>query len=139
MLVVGDNSLLLFAEAFDAEADGLACAEEGWWFHAHADAGGCAGGDDVAGVEREELAEVADERADAEDHRGGGAVLVALAVDFEPEFQVLRVGNFVARYQPGADWAERVATLSFGPLAAAVLLEGALGDVVGDAVAGDKV
>ena len=131
--------MLLFAEAFDAEADGLAGAEEGGRLHAHADAGGRAGGDDVAGVEREELAEVADELLHAEDHRGGGAVLAALAVDFEPELEVLRVGDFVFGDEPGAEGAEGVAAFAFGPLAAAVFLERAFGDVVGDAVAGDVV
>ena len=69
----------------------------------------------------------------------GGAVLAALAVDFEPEFQVLRVGDFVLGDEPGAERAEGVAAFAFGPLAAAVFLERALGDVVGDAVAGDVV
>ena len=130
---------MLLAEAFDAEADGLAGAEEDGRLAAHADAGGGAGGDDVAGVEREELAEVADEFLDAEDHRGGRAVLAALAVDFEPELQVLRVGDFVFGDEPGAERAEGVAAFAFGPLAAAVFLEGAFGDVVEDAVAGDIV
>ena len=67
------------------------------------------------------------------------AVLAALAVDFEPQPQVLRVGHFVFGHQPGADRAERVAALALVPLAAAFDLELALGDVVHDAVAGDVV
>ena len=98
-----------------------------------------AGGDDVAGVEREELAQVAHELLHREDHRPRRAVLHPLAVDFEPEFQVLRIGDFVFGDEPGAEWAEGVAAFAFVPEAAAVFLERALGDVVRDAVAGDVV
>ena len=48
-------------------------------------------------------------------------------------------GDLVLGHQPGADRAEGVAALALGPLAVALGLEGALGDVVGDAVAGDVV
>src|SRR5690348_2879736 len=129
--------LYLFAEALDAESHGLAGAEEGGGLHAEADAGGGAGGDDVARVESEELAEVAHEFGDSEDHGAGIAVLAALAVDFEPEVEVLGVGDFVGGDEPGAQRAEGVAAFAFGPLAAAFLLEGAFADVVRDAVAGD--
>ncbi len=137
--LIGSHVLLLFAEALDAEADGLAGAEEGGGLHAEADAGGGAGGDDVARVKGEELAQVADELADAKDHFAGVAVLATLAIDLEPDGQVLRVGDFVFGDEPGSDWAERVAAFSFGPLAAAVFLERAFGNIVGDAVAGDVV
>ena len=76
---------------------------------------------------------------DAEDHRLGRAVLVAVAVDFEPHLEVLRVGDFVAGDQPGADRAEGVGRLALGPLAAALGLEVALAEVVDDAIAGDMV
>ena len=117
----------------------MARAEERGGLHAGADAGRRAGGDDVAGVEREKLAKVANEFLDAKDHSVGGAVLAALAVDFEPEFQVLRVGDFVFGDEPGAEGAEGVAAFAFGPLAAAVFLERAFADIVRNAVASDIV
>ena len=138
-LIVGDCVLLLLAEAFEAEADGLAGAEVRGRLHSHADTAGGAGGDDVAGVKGEELAEVADEFPDAEDHGGSAAVLAANAIDVQPDFDVLGVGDFVFGDEPGAEGAEGVAAFALGPLAATVFLEGPLADVVGDAVAGDIV
>ena len=127
---VGDDALELFAEAFDAEADGVAGAEKHRGLAAHADSARCAGGDHVAGVEREELAEVADQLSHGEDHRRGVAVLHALVVHFEPEAEILRVGDFVLRDEPGSERAESVAAFAFVPETAAVLLERALGNVV---------
>jgi hypothetical protein len=55
--LVLDDALPLLAEAFHGEADGLTWAEkDGRWFLSHADAGWRAGRDDVAGVQRHELA-----------------------------------------------------------------------------------
>ena len=82
---------------------------------------------------------VADQLRHAEDHGLGAAVLVAVAVDLEPHVEVLRVGDLVRGHQPGADRAEGVAALALVPLAAALDLEVALGDVVDDAIAGDVV
>ena len=82
-----------------------------------------AGRDDVAGVQRQELAQVADEFFNAEDHGAGGAVLPALAIDLEPQFEVLRIGDFVFGDKPRADRPERVAAFALGPLAAAFFLE----------------
>ena len=73
------------------------------------------------------------------DHGGGGAVLIALAIDLQPHRQVLRVRHLVARGEPWADGAEGVARLALGPLALVLDLELALGDVVGDAVARDMI
>ena len=67
------------------------------------------------------------------------AGLLALAVDVEPHLQLLQVGDLVLGDEPGAERAERVVRLALGPLAEALDLEIALGDVVADAVAGDMV
>ena len=126
---VGFDLLRLLAEALDAEAHGLAgLQEDRVRLHAHADAGRRAGGDDVAGLQGHELADVADELGDAEDHRLGRAVLAAVAVDLEPHVEVLRVGDFVVGDEPGADRAEGVAALALVPLAAALDLEFALAE-----------
>src|SRR3546814_8319178 len=96
-----------------------------------------AGGDDVAGLQAHEAADVADQVRHAEHHGAGAAILEALAVHLEPEGEILRVGHFVRRHQPGADRAEGVGALALHPLAGALDLEAALGDVVHDAIAGD--
>ena len=67
------------------------------------------------------------------------AILVLVTVYFQPHFKILRVGDFVFGNQPGADRAEGVGAFAFGPLAGAFELEGALGEVVDYAVAGDVV
>ena len=59
-------------------------------FMPDADARRRAGGDDVARLEQHELADIADEMRDAEDHRLGVAGLHALAVDVEEHVEVLR-------------------------------------------------
>ena len=67
------------------------------------------------------------------------AGLAALAVDVEPHRQLLHVRDFVLGDEPRAERAEGVVRLALGPLAAALDLEIALGDVVADAIAGDMV
>ena len=129
--------MALSAEAFDAEGHDLSGAEVDGGLLAEAYSGRGAGGDDVAGVEAHEVAEVADQVGDSVDHGGGGAVLVAVTVDFEPHAEVLGVGDFVGGDEPWADGAEGVCGLALDPLAGAFELEGALGEVVDDAVAGD--
>src|SRR5580704_9030122 len=124
-LLVGDYGLVF-----------VAWLEEDWWFSAHAYAWGCAGGDDVAGVQAHEAAQVANDVGDREDHGFGVATLILVVVYFQPHIQVLWVGDFVSGDQPRADGAEGVGTFAFGPLAGAFGLEGALRDVVDDAVAG---
>ncbi len=105
--------------------------------HAEADAGRGAGDDDVAGQQRHEAADVGHQFGAAEDHVGGRAVLHAGAVQIQPEMQVLRIGDLVGGDQPRSERAEAVAALALVPLRAAFELVFALGDVVGDAVAGD--
>ena len=65
------------------------------------------------------------------------AALVAVAVDLELHRKLLRVAHFVGGDEPRANRAEGVAALALVPLAAALELVLALGDVVDDAVAGN--
>ena len=60
-------------------------------------AGGRAGGDDVAGLERERLGEVRDLLEAVEDHLAGVAVLAQLVVDVRPDAEVVRVAELVGR------------------------------------------
>src|SRR5690606_15110429 len=133
------HGLALDAEAVDAGAHRLPALEEDGRLAAHADAGRRAGGDDVAGLEAHEPADIADDPAHAEDHRPGRAVLITMAIDLEPQPRVLRVADLVGRHQPRPERREAVAALALVPRAAAVELEAALRQVVDDAVAGDVV
>ena len=74
-----------------------------------------------------------------EDHGRGVAALALLAVDVEPHVELLRVLDLVLGDEPGAERAEGLAALALGPLPGALDLKDALGDVVGEAIAGDDV
>src|SRR4051794_34162725 len=113
-----DDLLLLRAEAVDAELDDVADLEElRLGLHAERDARRGAGDDDVAGLHDEILRAPPDDFGDAEDHRLGVAVLAILAVDLEPDLEVLRVFELVLGDDPRADRAEALAALALGPLA----------------------
>src|SRR5689334_21903300 len=64
----GDAALLLLAQAGDAEPHLVAGLEIARRLLAHADAGWRAGGDDVAGQQGHEVADVAHQMVDREDH-----------------------------------------------------------------------
>src|SRR5216684_2580782 len=78
---VGDEPRVLLAEALDRDPHCVAGFEEFRRLEAHRDPGRGAGRDDVAGHQRHELADIADDVLDAEDQIGGVAVLAPLAVD----------------------------------------------------------
>src|SRR5215475_4300830 len=120
----GDAALLLLAQASDAEPHLVAGLEVARRLLAHADPGRRAGGDDVAGQQRHEMADVAHQVVDREDHRAGIAVLHALAVDVEPHVEGLRILDLVARHQPWPERGEAVAALALVPGAAALELVG---------------
>src|SRR5215472_6063426 len=130
-----NNLLALLAESVDAERDDIADFQELLRFHAEANAGRRARGDDVAGQQRQERRHIGDALRQGEDHGRGVAGLAALAVDVEPQAELLHIRDFILGDQPGAEWTEGVVRLTLGPLAAAFLLEVTLGDVVADAVA----
>jgi hypothetical protein len=73
-----------------------------------------------------------------EDHGPGRSVLEPLAVDLQPHGKVVHVAQFVRRHQPGPERTEAVAALALVPLRR-LHLESALGDVVADAIAGDRL
>src|SRR5208282_1054370 len=72
-------------------------------------------------------------------HSAGGALLPGLAVDRQPHVEPLRVADLILGDQPGPERTESLAALALGPLAAALELENTLGDVVGEAIAGDRL
>src|SRR5690606_14679536 len=117
---VPDHLLALLAEALDAEMHLVARLEEDGGLVAEADARGRAGGDHVAGHERDEAADIAHQGLDAEDHGPGVAGLAALAIDVEEHVEVAYVLDLVAGHHPGTGRPEGVVALALGPLAAAL-------------------
>ena len=75
------DGLALFAQAGDTERDHVALLQEGRRLHAHANARWCASANDITGLERHELADVADDLGGTENHGLGRTGLHALAVD----------------------------------------------------------
>src|SRR5215216_4246418 len=72
-----------------------------------------------------------------EDHRCGGAVLIAVPIDLEPECKVLRVVDFISRHQPWSHRTESIRRFSLHPLSAALELKFAFRQIIDDAVARD--
>src|SRR5260221_3999055 len=102
-----DDLLLLRAEAVDAELDDVADVEElRLGLHAQRHPRRRAGDDDVAGLHDEILRAPPDDIGDAEDHRLGVALLAKLAVDLEPDVEVVRILEFVLGDDPAGDQAE---------------------------------
>src|SRR5215216_4226108 len=75
--------------------------------------------------------------SDPEDHRCGGAVLIAASIDLEPQCEILRVGDFVPRHQPGSRRTKSIRRFSLDPLAAALELKFAFRQIIDDAIARD--
>ena len=107
--------------------------------HRHRHAGGRAGGDDIAGLERHVPAHELDEVGNVENELRGVACLAELAVDLAGELEDVRIGELVGRDQPRAEGRERVERFSAVPLRALFDLRGAFADIVADEVAGDVV
>ena len=108
-----------------------------WRLESETDSGRGAGGNDIAGQECHELADVAHEEGDFENEICSGAVLFGFSVDLEPEAQGVWVGNFVCCGQPRTQRGEGVGAFAFDPLTAALELPGAFAVVVVEDIAGD--
>jgi hypothetical protein len=98
---------------------------------------GGAGDDQIARLQRDIAAGIADDFGQVEDHRLGVAGLHPLAIDVEIHRQVLRIGDLLGRHQPRADRAEGVMALALRPLRTALLLVEAFRHVIGQHVTGD--
>src|SRR2546429_2321562 len=136
-LTVGTEALARGAEAVDAELDLVPVDQKAGRFLRQSDAGGRAGGDDVTGQQRHELADVADERGHVEDEVFRRAGLLGLPVHFQPHGGVVDVGDLLGRCEEWAQRRKRVAAFPFYPLAAALELKGPLRVVVMQHVARD--
>src|SRR5712691_9725604 len=85
-----------------------------------------------------EIADVADQGRDVEDHVRGRAPLPDLPVHLEPHAERARVGQLVPGGEERPERREGVGALAFHPLAAALELKAALRIVVVQRVAGDE-
>ena len=129
--------MALGAKTVDAELDGVTGFEVLWWLESEADSGWGAGGNDIAGQERHELADVADDKGNVEDEVAGVAVLKFAAVDCEPEAKFTGVGHLIGGDEPRAEGGEGVGALALDPLATAFELPGAFAVVLVEHVASD--
>src|SRR5205823_4474284 len=130
--------LLLLAELLDPETHGIPGLEiEGLRLLPETDPRRRAGGDEVSGLEREEAADIADERGHTEEHRARIAGLHTLTVYIEPQVEILHVSDLIARDEPRTDRAKRVTAFALVPGAAELQLELALRDVVDQDIACD--
>src|SRR5947209_3352755 len=128
------------AQAVDAELDEVAGLQiNRSRFHAERDSRRRARADDVAGQQSHELADIADERRDAEDHVRRRALLPDGAVHREPHAECVRIGDLVAGREKGTDRRERVRALALDPLPAAFELKTALRVVVVQRIAGHMI
>src|SRR5580693_2105076 len=135
--VEGHQTLVLLAQTLDRQPHAVARFEELRRLHAETDTRRRAGRDDVAGQQGHEMADIADDVVDPEDQIGGIAVLYPPAVDLGPQPELARIGHLIGGDDPRTDRGESVGALALGPLAAALDLKFALGNIVHDAVAGD--
>src|SRR5216117_1461207 len=126
----GTDVLASRAEPVDAELHLVPRDEVARRALAECYAGGGAGGDDVAGQERHELADITDERRHVEDELAGRAALLHFAVHLEPHREVVHVRNLVRRGEKRSQRREAVAALALHPLATALQLERPLGVIV---------
>ena len=86
-------------------------------------------------MQRHKAADVAHQFGNAKNQIGRSAVLHPLAIDLQPQAELLRIGHLVRRDQPGAYGGEGVGGFALVPLAAALELKGALGHIVDQHIA----
>src|SRR5471030_915280 len=94
------------------------------------------GGNDIAGLQAHKTAQVTDNLLNAKDHGAGIAILIALTVHFQPEIQLLGIGNLICGHQPWTNRAKGIATLAFIPRTAPLNLPFALGNIVDYTISG---
>src|SRR5256885_406455 len=136
-LDIGTQALPRGAKPVDAELDFVAGREVARRAVPQPDARRGARGDDVAGQERHELTDVADEGRHVEDQLARRAALLGLAVHLEPELEIVYVTDLVGCGEKRPERREGIAALALHPLAAALELEGALRVIVVQHVSGD--
>ena len=125
-----------FANFFDLDGHAVAGLQENRWGAGEADAVGCSGEDDGAGVEDGACGQKLDKGWDIENHVVGVPVLHDLAVEDGADGKVVGVRDLVGGDKNRAQWAEGGKGFATAPLAApAVTLPVASADIVGAGVA----
>src|SRR5437870_8879695 len=114
---IGDQFLSRLPQAVDSQLHHVAHLQVGRRTHSQADPSGRSRADDVAGEKGHELADVADERRDIEDHIGRSALLPILAVLLQSHAQASRVRALIASRHRPSYRSERLRVLSLDPLA----------------------
>ena len=133
-----DDGVRERADVFDFDAHGVAGFQEDGRRAGEADAVRRASENHGAGEERRAGAQEFDDRGDIEDHVVGIPILQGVAVKDRADTEGIRIGNFVAGDEYGAEWREGIEGLAAAPLAAAaVALPVAGGDIVGAGVTED--
>src|SRR5690606_3584187 len=94
---VGAYRLALGAQPGAAQFHHVALLKETRWLQALAHSRRSSGNNQVARMQRHEMADVADEEGNLEDHGRRRARLMALAIDLEPQVEILRIGDFIGR------------------------------------------
>src|SRR5271157_4102575 len=139
----GLDRILEHSDRYDRRANQVAGLEE--CPGCRADARWGSGGNDVSGLERDELRQERDDGGYREDHLRSGGLLLDLTVDRELQRQCLRVWNRVGRENARAHRAEGVMPLAVHPveelvplagLPAGIGFEATVADVVDDRVPG---
>src|SRR5688500_10301367 len=87
--------LLLFSKAVYAQFNTVAGFKVGRRIEAHAHTRRWACRNNVPRQQRHELAEITDEKRDTKDQIAGVAVLQHLAVNFEPQTQIVMIRHFI--------------------------------------------
>ena len=74
------------------------------------------GGDDIAGLQRDDARKIRDQIRNAEDQVPCVGVLENLAIDRHFDFEGMRIGDFIASHHPRTHGAERIKRLAHQPL-----------------------
>lgn len=116
------DDLSVEAKEIGAPADLVAGEEVLGMLHAHGDAGGGAGGDDVSGLQGHELRDIGDEVGYGHDEIACVAVLSGYAIDGEVQGEVVDVRGFVLGDEAGTQGSEAVVAFALRPLTAVMEL-----------------
>jgi hypothetical protein len=94
--------------------------------------------DNVAPFQTHEVAQIRNEKRGLKYHRSCRSGLEALPIDLEPHGQAASLAHFVRRDEPRSNWAETIAAFTLIPLTSPFELKRTLGDIVANAVTGDR-
>jgi len=109
--------------------------EPGRCFHTRSHTGRCSAADDVTGFKGHPATDVGNQLLDGKDHGFGIAVLTNLAIDFQSQVQVLRIGYFIFCHHPRAQRTKSIAAFALVPLAGVAFeLKFAFRDIIDDAI-----